>query len=96
MFPLAVQQDKANKFCQNWLNSEAQLPSLPRIADDFQPCPCTLDQALLDIGLQHVQQKPYRKLFTQKGFDSLYSNGSSWVRYLLIKAQIIVQATWSD
>lgn len=48
MFPLAVPQDEASKFCQNWLNSEAQLPSLPWIAD-VQPCPCTLDQAFLDI-----------------------------------------------
>nr|XP_034303984.1 protein mesh isoform X2 [Crassostrea gigas] len=49
VFPLAVQQDKANEFCKNWSISEAQLPSLRRIADDVQPCPCMLDQALLDI-----------------------------------------------
>nr|XP_034303982.1 sushi domain-containing protein 2-like isoform X2 [Crassostrea gigas] len=47
IFPLALTFDQANQSCKNWLNSEAKLPPLP--SDDVQPCPCTLDQALLDI-----------------------------------------------
>lgn len=47
IFPLALPFDKAYQSCKNWLNSEAHLPLLP--SDDVQPCPCTLDQALLDI-----------------------------------------------
>eukprot|EP00105_Crassostrea_gigas_P046261 XP_019930409.1 PREDICTED: protein mesh [Crassostrea gigas] len=47
IFPLALRSDQAYSLCKNWLNTEVQLPPLP--SDDVQPCPCTLDQALLDI-----------------------------------------------
>ncbi|XP_048768432.2 protein mesh-like [Ostrea edulis] len=47
IFPLALPMSQAYEFCKNWLNRERQLPPLP--AEEVQPCPCTLDQALLDI-----------------------------------------------
>ncbi|XP_062594961.1 LOW QUALITY PROTEIN: sushi domain-containing protein 2-like, partial [Saccostrea cucullata] len=47
IFPVALPPDQAYIFCHDWLKNETQLPKLS--TNDEQPCPCTLDQALLDI-----------------------------------------------
>ncbi|XP_048768421.2 protein mesh-like [Ostrea edulis] len=70
IFPLALPPDQAYKFCENWLNNETQLPSLPTA--DVQPCPCTLDQALLDIV--RFQPDPDCNMFSQTSIFSRTGN----------------------
>ena len=70
IFPRALPPNEALSFCQNWLNAEAQMTPLP--SDNAQPCPCTLDQALLDIV--RFQPDPDCNMFNRESWFSRTGN----------------------
>ena len=47
IFPLALPAREAVGFCKQWINAEVEMP--PLTSKDVQPCPCSLEQALLDF-----------------------------------------------
>jgi hypothetical protein len=70
IFPLALPTGDAYDFCEKWLYRETQLSPLP--AAEIQPCPCTLDQARLDIV--RFQPDPDCNIFGQTSLFSRTGN----------------------
>lgn len=45
MFPVIPSHQDTKRFCYNWIRQENKL----NVSDDVPPCPCTLQQAKMDI-----------------------------------------------
>lgn len=61
IFPLALPPAEAVSFCGKWYRQDLKLPPLQKYR--IQPCPCTLEQALLDSVRFHPD--PNCNLFNQ-------------------------------
>ncbi|XP_062581789.1 protein mesh-like [Saccostrea cucullata] len=48
IFAVVPQQQKSQRFCQNWLRQEYHLSRVS--SQNIPPCPCTLQQALMDTA----------------------------------------------
>ncbi|XP_056008372.1 sushi domain-containing protein 2-like isoform X1 [Ostrea edulis] len=48
IFAIVPSQEQSKQFCSSWLRNEARLPRLS--SGDISPCPCTLQQALVDTA----------------------------------------------
>ena len=46
IFAVVPSHQLSRQFCYNWIRTELRLPPVP--TDDTPPCPCTLQQALMD------------------------------------------------
>ncbi|XP_078337855.1 protein mesh-like isoform X2 [Crassostrea virginica] len=46
IFAVVPSHQQSRQFCYNWIRTELRLPPVP--TDDTPPCPCTLQQALMD------------------------------------------------
>nr|XP_022323656.1 protein mesh-like [Crassostrea virginica] len=68
IFSLATTPDTAFFLCDDWLNAELNMPSLP--FKDVQPCPCTVDQALLDIV--RFQADPDCNMFNKNSSETCF------------------------
>ena len=68
IFSLATTPDPAYFLCDDWLNAELKMPSLP--FKDVQPCPCTVDQALLDIV--RFQADPDCNMFNKNSSETCF------------------------
>nr|XP_022323669.1 protein mesh-like isoform X1 [Crassostrea virginica] len=66
IFSLAENPDRALSLCKDWLEKEGKKPSLP--SDDIQPCPCTLNHALLDVA--RFQPDPDCNMFNKNSSET--------------------------
>nr|XP_022323654.1 protein mesh-like [Crassostrea virginica] len=73
IFFLAEKTDVALSLCKDWLENEEKMPSLP--FDDVQPCPCTVDQALLDVV--RFQPDPDCNMFNNKNSSCFYRRNAT-------------------
>ena len=73
IFFLAEKPDVAFSLCKDWLENEEKMPSLP--FDDVQPCPCTVDQALLDVV--RFQPDPDCNMFNNKNSSCFYRRNAT-------------------
>eukprot|EP00105_Crassostrea_gigas_P039526 XP_019923674.1 PREDICTED: uncharacterized protein K03H1.5 [Crassostrea gigas] len=79
VFPLALQQEEAHLSCVDWFKKDFKFP--PLLRNRVQPCPCTLDQALLD-GVR-FQPDPSCNMFSQQTGNCLYRKDAKHCVHLL-------------
>lgn len=79
VFPLALQQEEAYLSCVDWFKKDLKFP--PLLRNRVQPCPCILDQALLD-GVR-FQPDPNCNMFSQQTGNCLYRKDAKHCVHLL-------------